>query len=439
MTPLVSHHRVGASADSFGEHRVLVACPDARPPAYEAAAGLSASGRLDRFVTGYFHDDQTWAGRMAPSRVRRLLRKRSHAGIAADRVDCVPSFDGALAIERRLSGDATRLRATLARWRTERFDRRVASIIARRRPDAVILFSDVGSEVAGPLCKRLGIPTVLSMVHGVVQEERAVLAMEQERSPEAFRLYLGESPIDHNELAWLHGRRLSDLKWADMILVPSDHIARELTRNGVARDRVRVVPYAADTARFRPDLKRANADGCTFLFAGGIAQRKGISYLLKAWQRARRDGWRLQLLGGAPADLGPLEPWLGGVELLGRLPHAEVPARMAAADVFVFPSLFEGSAVVTYEALACGLPCVVTPAAGSVVRDGVEGLIVEPADVDALAAAMERVGTDHRLREEMGAAARRRALEFDWPRYHESVNEAVAHLLDGRLDSGGRR
>ena len=49
---------------------------------------------------------------------------------------------------------------------------------------------------------------------------------------------------------------------------------------------------------------------------------------------------------------------------------------MAAADVFVFPSLFEGSAVVTYEALACGLPSVVTPDAGSVVRDGVEGFVV---------------------------------------------------------------
>ena len=56
---------------------------------------------------------------------------------------------------------------------------------------------------------------------------------------------------------------------------------------------------------------------------------------------------------------------------------------MAAADVFVFPSLFEGSAVVTYEALACGLPCVVTPEAGSVVRDGVEGLVVPSADVEA--------------------------------------------------------
>ena len=98
---------------------------------------------------------------------------------------------------------------------------------------------------------------------------------------------------------------------------------------------------------------------------------------------------------------------------------------MAAADVFVFPSLFEGSAVVTYEAMACGLPCLVTEEAGSVVRDGREGFIVPARDVDALAAAMERIGTDPGLRGHLAASARARAEAFDWPRYHADVLEAI--------------
>ncbi len=80
---------------------------------------------------------------------------------------------------------------------------------------------------------------------------------------------------------------------------------------------------------------------------------------------------------------------------------------MAAADVFVFPSLFEGSAVVTYEALACGLPSIVTAEAGSVVRHGLEGLVVPARDVEALAEAMERLGCDPGLREDFAASARR--------------------------------
>ena len=148
-------------------------------------------------------------------------------------------------------------------------------------------------------------------------------------------------------------------------------------------------PTAAGSAR--PTEKHHGPD-CTFLFAGGISHRKGIKYLLEAWRRIRRPGWRLQLLGPLPADLGPLEPYLDLVEPLGRVSHAEMPARMASADVFVFPSLFEGSAVVTYEALACGLPSVVTPNAGSVVRDGIEGFVVPASQVDGLAAGWNSSG-----------------------------------------------
>ena len=106
-----------------------------------------------------------------------------------------------------------------------------------------------------------------------------------------------------------------------------------------------------------------------------------------------------------------------------------MPARMASADIFVFPSLFEGSAVVTYEALACGLPSIVTPNAGSVVRDRIDGFLVPSSDVDSLAQRMEQLGNEPELRAGMAKAARTRALAFDWPRYHEALVAAVDDLL----------
>ena len=203
-----------------------------------------------------------------------------------------------------------------------------------------------------------------------------------------------------------------------------------------------MIPYAADCRRFHPRPKGEHST-CTFLFAGGITQRKGIKYLLEAWRKIRRPGWTLQLLGPLPRDASPLWPYLDLVEPLGRVSHAEMPAMMAAADVFVFPSLFEGSAVVTYEALACGLPSVVTPSAGSVVRDGVEGFVVPPRDVGALAERMERLGCDPELRARLAGAARARALEFDWPRYHASLTAVVDRLVSsatsGQSDRTRRR
>jgi len=99
-------------------------------------------------------------------------------------------------------------------------------------------------------------------------------------------------------------------------------------------------------------------------------------------------------------------------------------------DVFVFPSRREGSSKAVYEALACGLPVITTPSSGSVVRHGVEGLIV-PTDSEAeLATAIRTLYTDRSLREKMSAAARARAEEFPWSRYAREVWHTYERVLN---------
>lgn len=417
---------------------VLVACPDARPPAYQAVIALARASLLERFETSFYYKGDgpisTLGRRLAPERIgrwQRVLERRHDPEIPGARVRSDWGYDLALRIENRLSAGRVRTRRGVARWRTRRFDQRVARALARRCPSSALLFSDVGSEHALPLCRTLGTRAVLSMVHGDVREEREVLNAEAESSPDFFRIYLGDGALDLEEMHWLHERRLRDIALADHILVPSEHIADRLVAHGTPRSKVSVVPYAADTRRFQPEPDKTHGAGCTFLFAGGITQRKGIKYLLEAWRKVRRPGWRLQLLGPLPRDPGPLSGYLDEVELLGRVGHSDVPTRMSKADVFVFPSLFEGSAVVTYEALACGLPSIVTPNAGSVVREGLDGFVVAPRDIESLADRMERLGNDPGLRESMSRSARVRALEFDWPRYHASV----LAQLQGRLSA----
>jgi glycosyltransferase involved in cell wall biosynthesis len=107
------------------------------------------------------------------------------------------------------------------------------------------------------------------------------------------------------------------------------------------------------------------------------------------------------------------------------VPRERIHEEFAAADVFVLPSLAEGSAEVTYEALAAGVPVVTTVAAGSVVRDGVEGRIVPERDPEALADAIARIVEDRDRRARMSVAARERARDYTWERYGERLVGAL--------------
>ncbi|HEX4521422.1 MAG TPA: glycosyltransferase family 4 protein [Gaiellaceae bacterium] len=133
----------------------------------------------------------------------------------------------------------------------------------------------------------------------------------------------------------------------------------------------------------------------------------------------------------------------GHVELLGELPHDEVRARMHASDVLLHPSLSEGIPNSVLEAMACGLPVVVTDVGGTTeaVTDGVEGFVSPPRDPAALASALARLWNDRELGTRLGEAGRRRILadfspEAETRAYVELYRRVLA--LDGALSPNGR-
>src|SRR5215213_10182770 len=106
---------------------------------------------------------------------------------------------------------------------------------------------------------------------------------------------------------------------------------------------------------------------------------------------------------------------------------------LSKATVHVFPSQCEGSAKVTYEAAACGLPQITTREAGDVVTDGVEGLIVPPANVDALAEAIRHLYDHPETVERMSLAARERVVHnFTWDHFRTRLLGAYERAMELR-------
>ncbi len=136
-----------------------------------------------------------------------------------------------------------------------------------------------------------------------------------------------------------------------------------------------------------------NSQPLKVLFVGSVNLNKGVPYVLDV---ARRLGDLIQVrmvgqLGVSAYGVSQLEQH---VELLGPVPRGKVWEHYAWADVFFLPSLNEGSALVTYEALLSGLPVVCTPNTGSMVRDGFNGIIVPARDVVTMCEVLTRLATD---------------------------------------------
>jgi glycosyltransferase involved in cell wall biosynthesis len=230
-------------------------------------------------------------------------------------------------------------------------------------------------------------------------------------------------------------RAIAEMEVADYVLIPSDFVRQTFLECGFPESKLLQVPFGTDTSRFRPADERGPHPFRT-LFVGQVGIRKGVSYLLEAWQQLGWQDAELWLLGQVSPEMKAILPSyrdLPGVRFIGYTP--DPVAVFQSADVFAFPTIEEGSALVTYEALACGLPVVTTPNAGSVVRDGVEGFIMSIRDVEALAAALECLRADERLRREMGQAARARAEEFTWDGYGETLARVLRQATQSKTAS----
>jgi glycosyltransferase involved in cell wall biosynthesis len=225
---------------------------------------------------------------------------------------------------------------------------------------------------------------------------------------------------------------LAELPQADFHVAQSAFAERSLIEYGVAPGRIFRMPLGVDTARFRPADRPREGGPFRAFFAGQMSVRKGVHHLLAAWQAAALKDAEL-VFAGAPRDayvrelIGKAGPT---VRHLGFVPHAKLHEAYQAADVFVFPSLAEGGVYVIYEALAAGLPCIVSDHAGSAVREGIEGFVVPVGNIDMLAVRLKQLAGDEALRRRMAAAARTRAEHFAWPNFYRRIGimygEAVA-------------
>lgn len=177
---------------------------------------------------------------------------------------------------------------------------------------------------------------------------------------------------------------------ADTIVAGSSFVERGLIECGVPAHKIHIVTSGIDLSSF-PHQSRSVFDGkrpLRVLFVGRVSIMKGVPYLLQALRQLGPKRVEARLVGNVSIDESHLAKFNDVATVIGAVPRSDITAQYKWADVFCFPSITEGSATVTFEALATGLPVITTSNAGSIVRHGCDGFIIDIRDPDGLAQAM---------------------------------------------------
>jgi starch synthase len=408
---------------------VLVGNPGGVPEFTAMVAGLAGAGLLDRYVTSATPSVGGVLGRIARgpgpigSSVRAVLGRRPDPpGVSAERIRHRAVWldvGAALSLKMPSPRLAKPASARALAHRDRRFDRALAREMSDR--DAAVIGAVGGSLITFERAQQQAVTSFLEYPTVHYREAQRIVGEEADLRPE-FAVTLRHERLPRR----LVQRVDRELELADFIFVFSSFHERSFRKAGIPEEKLVLTPLGVDVELFSP---RPRGDHGVFrvLFVGQIGQQKGLSYLLDGFEAAALPDAEL-LLAGVP--VGSTAPWRDRprVRHLSHRPRNDLPKVYAGADVYVLPSLFEGFLLTALEAMACGLPVIVSEHtfAHDVIEDGVNGYVIPIRDKGAIAERLRHLHSNPRLREEMGRAARRTAERFTWRRYGERIASAVS-------------
>lgn len=349
-----------------------------------------------------------------PAPMRRLLGRLA-LDLPRERVRSFPLFGTMYYARRSLAADREALTAVHL-WAGTAFGNRVARD-GFGTAGAVYTFNTAALEILRA-AQRRGLFTVVEQTIAPRALEEDLLAAEQARfphwDPQDQHGYATEATITREADEWA---------LADVIVCGSEFVRNGIAACGGPVERCTVIPYGMD-GRFSLPRRYPCPGLLRVLTVGQVGLRKGAAYALETarlLQGVAEFRWvgPISVTAQAQAQLAEY------VQLTGAVPRSRILQHYDWANVFLLPSICEGSATVTYEALSCGLPVVTTPHAGSTVQDGVDGFIVPVRDSEAMADRLRQLHEDRKLLARMSAGAIESARELSLAAYQERLLRAL--------------
>jgi glycosyltransferase involved in cell wall biosynthesis len=284
-----------------------------------------------------------------------------------------------------------------------------------------------------PIAKKRGMVTIVERGNSHPLHTKAMLEKEYEKyNIKSYHDTKNDNFFLRPFNLWRYefNEALEELDICDYIFVNSNFCAETYSNYGIDKKKIIVIPRGFDPSIYSPRPSQKKTDKFILLFVGNLHVRKGIKYILEAWEALNLNNAELWFVGNVADEV----KWVinkhlkkhSNIKTFGNVSN---PVQFyKKASVFVFPSLDEGSAKVTYEAMACGLPCIFTDNAGSI-ADKNSAFIIPTKSSSAISKAVKKLYDDIKLRNEMGDKARRYIENFTWENYQNTLTTKYQEIL----------
>jgi glycosyltransferase involved in cell wall biosynthesis len=390
---------------------------------------LEESDRLGMFHTALGFSE-TKPPRFVPGSLRNECQRRSYA-ISPSRLRARPGRE------------ALRLAAQKFRWSFlhkhetgwasvdqvyQDLDRTVARELPKRAGVGGVYAYEDGALATFRAASKIGVKRFYDLPIAYWETLQKILDEEKQRLP-AWEPTLIGTRDSEAKLA----RKTEEAALADVIVVPSLFVLHSLPASIRAEKECVVAEFGSppanlDAARRAP----GKAGKLRVLFAGSMTQRKGLADVFAAMKLLKRADVELVVMGSLIASMDFYRGQFADFTYMDTRPHREVLELMRSCDVLVLPSLVEGRALVQQEALANGLPLIITENTGGedLIVPGETGFIVPIRSPEAIADKIAWLADHGEALPDMRVAAVKKAEEYPWTRYRNRILTALTAALD---------
>ncbi|MFI3249004.1 MAG: glycosyltransferase family 4 protein [Rikenellaceae bacterium] len=415
----------------------IIVAHEGKQHSYRTAEALQRSGSLAKYITTIYDKPRSLT-RLVKHLLRGSMRKKASSRVS-ERVDprkvqlfCEPQELLLLLISKismlKRFGEGYRQRIQ------HRFGIKVAKYAIRHGVDGVIMY-DTGANSCFEYLLREA-PHIKRILDVTIANRLYLL-----------EIYIADSQLDNSNIVIEQEliftpqyieRCREELQLSQYFLAGSNFVRDSLLYSGVEAEQIRVVPYGVDVAKFSckeyDRTPSAESTPLKVLFIGCCSYRKGLHHLLKVVESYPTKSIELYIAGDYSADSPIYVEYhnRANIHFLGFTSRDTLHSYISRCDIFALPSLAEGLALVTLEAMASGLPIICTTNTGvnDLIRDYQHGFVISPSKSDELRSRIDWYMENRSSIEPMGRRARELVKCYTWDNYSAKLMDAVREIIN---------